>query len=163
MMTSKELSIYSKLYDVTEENLSGTGVDMETCKDTFMKVLQVRPEQTDLSMMYDVPTDKYVQVMYSLVLKRLVTEEEVDNWNARHFNSEQEFKDEVMKAVVSFTERNRKKSVISNYVDPSEEVNYSAGKIKKKFRKIIIKIKALIPLKIKVALKKVYLKIVSRG
>ena len=80
-MTSKELSIYSKLYDVTEENMSGTGVDMETCKDTFMKVLQVRPEQTDLSMMYDVPADKYVQVMYSLVLKRLVTE--VKYWHIK--------------------------------------------------------------------------------
>lgn len=162
-MTDKELSIYSKLYDITENNLDGTGVEMETCREAFMKVLQVRPEQTDLSMTYDVPRDKYVQVMYSIVLKRLITPEETDNWKARRFASEREYKDEVMKSVISFTERSKKKTVISNYADSSEETSYSVGKIKKKLRKIAGKIKAMIPLKIKVKLKRMYLRIVNRG
>lgn len=162
-MTNKELSIYSKLYDVTENNLAGTGVEMGTCKDVFLKTAQVRPEYADLSLMYDVPADEYVQVMYSLILKRLITDEETDSWKARSFKTEQELKEVVGKTVIAFTERNVKKSVIANYVDSSEEASYSMGRVKKILKRITIKIKAIIPLKIKIALKRVYIKLVNRG
>ena len=158
-----EQAVYSKLYDVTEGRLLETGDTMKGDKAAFMKSLGVGPDCADLSLLFDVPMDKYLSVLYKIVLNRLVSDEEINDFNARGFDSDEIFKRKALNEVLNSTERNMKGTIIGNYYDTSDVVGHSVGKAKKRAQRLAVKIKGLIPLKVKVALKRAYLKAVSRG
>ena len=160
-MTEKEKSVYSKLYDISSENLQAAGMTMSTHKDTLMASLDLKPDVTDLSIMYDVPRDKFLQVLFYITFKRWIADDEVEKIDDGSLDDEK-FKKEVLKSVYESTERRIKKCVVTNYVDHTNEYTYSIGKFRRRVRMTITKIKAKIPLKTKQKLKDIYLKILNK-
>ena len=161
-MTNKEKDIYSKLYDITQDNLvKATGKTMPTFKETFMAAVDLDSSQVDLSPAYDMPTDKYMQVLYYLTYQRWVGQDEEEKYKVENYSSEDEYKGAILKDVFESTERVITKSVVKNYIDYSDSDIKSVGKLKRSIRRFLTKIKAAIPLKYKMAVKKAFLKVIK--
>ncbi len=160
-MTDKERNIYSQIYDITQENLQKSGLSMSTHKETLMASLNLRPDATDLSLMYDIPRDKYIQALFYLTFKRWPADDETEKMDDGSLDDE-EFKKTALKSVYESTERRIKKSVVYNYVDYTNEYTYSIGKFRRRVRMTMTKIKAKIPLKTKIFLKDIVNKILRR-
>ena len=130
---------------------------MHTSNETLMATLKLEPDKADLSLLYDVPRDKYIQTLFLLTFRRWATEE--DEQMDKGDMSDEDFKQAVQKSVYESTERRIKKGVVYNYVNHSNEYTYSVGKFKRRVRLTMTKIKAKIPLKVKQPIKDLYLKI----
>ena len=162
IMTQKETDTYSQLFDLTEERLVEVGGGkMPTFKETFMNSLDLDPVNTDLSRAYNIPADKYMQVLYFLLFQKWVAKDEEERFKLEDYASEDDYKNAVLKDAYDSTERAIYKKVVSNYVDFSNENVKAVGKVKRKIRRTFTKIKAAIPLKYKMAVKKVFLKIIK--
>ncbi len=162
-MTDSERNTYSKLFDITEQNLLDAGCDkMPTFKETFMASLELDPAASDLSLAYGIPKDKFMQVLYYVAFRRWVAEDEVKERLSEEYSSDEEFKNLILKNVFECTERAIKKKVVFNYADLSDEGIQAVGRFKRKVRRTLTKIKAAIPLEQKMAVKKIFLKIINR-
>lgn len=160
-MTEKEKSVYSKLYDMSMENLQKNGMTMTTAKETMMASLTLEPDKTDLSIMYDIPRDIYIQVLFYITFRRWVADDEIAKMDIKNLDDET-FRKALLKSVFDSTERRIKKSVVYNYIDYSNEYTFTIGRFKRRFRMTITKIKARIPLKFKKKVKDIILKILHR-
>ena len=162
-MTEKERTIYSKLYDITSENLQKAGGTMSgTPKEVLMASLDLKPDVTDLSLMFDIPRDIFVHALFYLTFRRWPADDEIEKLDDGTLN-DLKFKRETLKSIYESTERRIRKSVINNYIDHSNEYVYSTGKIKRRIRITMTKIKAKIPLKWKMAIKGFLNKLLGRG
>ena len=159
-MTQKERDIYSNLFDITEKNLTDSGMQPRPAyKETLMAALELDPVNTDLSGVYNIPAKKFMQVLYYLLFQKVAAEDEEARFNIEDYSSEDEYRKAVLKDAFESTERAIHKKAVTNYVDFSNADIKTVGKAKRKIRRIITKIKAAIPLKYKMAVKKVFLKI----
>ena len=158
-MTEKELNVYSKLFDITEQKLSENGKSMQTCRKAFLKTLNISPDEVDLSEMYDVSDDNYRQVLYTVILNRFVGKEEISQRGLGNFESSKEMKEKTLNDALSLTERYQNKTIVSNIPNLNDAEEQRIGLLTGKLRKLKIRIKMLIPRKVKIFLKKIYIKI----
>lgn len=162
-MTEKERAIYSKLYDITSENLQKAGGTMSsTPKEVLMTSLELKPDAADFSLMLDIPRNIFVHAIFYITFRRWPADDEIEKLDDGTLN-DLKFKRETLKSIYESTERRIRKSVITNYVDHTNEYIYSTGKIKRRIRITMTKIKAKIPLKWKVAVKSFLNKLLGRG
>ena len=155
-MTVKERDIYSKIYDITEENLQGSGVEMVSYKETLMASLYQEPSFVDLSVMNDIPREKYVQALYYILFGRWVINDEEKSFYEDVNESDKDFKARVLSKTYNSTERMHAKRVVKNYLNYSGEGNLKVGKFKRKLLKIYAGIKAIIPLSVKSKIKNLF-------
>ena len=161
-MTDKERTIYSKLYDITSDNLQKAGGNMScTPKEILMASLEFKPDVADFSLMYDIPRDMFVHALFYITFRRWPADDEIEKLDDKSLN-DFKFKRENLKSIYESTERRIKKSVVNNYIDHTNEYVYSTGKFKRRVRITMTKIKAKIPLKWKVTVKGFLNKLLGR-
>lgn len=162
-MTDKERTIYSKLYDITSDNLQKAGGTMNsTPKEILMATLELKPDAADFSLVYDIPRDILVHALFYITFRRWPADDEIEKLDDKSLN-DLKFKRETLKSVYESTERRIRKGVVSNYIDHTNEYVYSTGKFKRRVRITMTKIKAKIPLKWKMAVKGFLNKLLGRG
>lgn len=156
-MTDYERDIYSKIYDITEDNLKDSGLDMVTYKDTLMASIDQEPSFVDLSQMNDIPREKYVQALYYIMFGRWVINDEEQSFYSDSNESDKDFKLRMLSKIYNSTERMHGKRVVANYVDYSKDGNLKDGKFKRNLLKVYANIKAKIPLGVKSKIKNLFL------
>ena len=151
-MTENERNIYLKIFDITENNLMLSGGEMVTYKETFNASLELETFSADVSLLNDIPRDKFIQALDYVFFYRWTTivEEEAVKANTL---PEKELKRELIKKAYDSTERMTAKRIVTNYIDYSEDGNRRIGKFKRNFIKMYAGIKAMIPLSVKTKIK----------
>ncbi len=164
-MTAKEKEVYSKIYDISLDNLKAYGVDNMsnlTNKETLIASLDLEPDATDISMAYDVPRNVFVQAIFYITFKRWAQPDELEKIRDDSL-SDRDYKRAVLRSVYESTERRIKNKVVYNYIDYTGEYTFTVGKFKRRIRMTLTKIKARIPLKWKMAVKGFLNKLLGRG
>ncbi len=156
-MTDYERDIYSKIYDITEDNLKGSGLDMVTYKETLMASLDQEPSFVDLSVINDIPKERSVQALFYILFGRWVINDEEKTYYTDSNDNDKDFKIKLLSKIYNSTERMHAKRVIANYVDYSGESNLKVGKFKRNLLKFYANIKAKIPLGVKSKIKNLFL------
>ena len=152
-MTQKERNIYSELYDICFDNLKAYGIEeMTTKKETLLASLDLMPDTTDISLVYDVPGNDFVQALFYITFDRWAQPDETQKIKDDSL-SERDFKGKVLRMVYESNERRIKNKVITNFIDYSGQYSVRVGKLKRRIRITKTKIVARIPLMWKVAIK----------
>ena len=111
-MTQKERNVYSELYDICFDNLKAYGIEeMTTKKETLLASLDLMPDTTDISLVYDVPGNDFVQALFYITFDRWAQPEEILKLKDDSL-SERDFKDKVLRTVYESNERRIKKKYI---------------------------------------------------
>ena len=142
-MTAKEKEVYSKIYDISLDNLKAYGVDNMsnlTNKETLIASLDLEPDATDISMAYDVPRNVFVQAIFYITFKRWAQPDELEKIRDDSL-SDRDYKRAVLRSVYESTERRIKNKVVYNYIDYTGEYTFTVGKFKRRIRMTFTKIK----------------------
>ena len=156
-MTEAEKSIYLNIYDIVEENVSKNGEDMVSYKETYVSSLELDTSFADLSLLEGIPKDKFMQALYYCLFYRWISKDEEAAFNSSE-KDEEELKQELIDKVYNSTERVTANRVVSNRSSYSADGNKKIGKLKRRIIKTIARIKAAIPLSIKVKIKNLLVK-----
>ena len=151
-MTEAEKNVYLNIYDIVEENLSKSGEDMVTYKETYVSSLELDTSFADLSLLEGIPKDKFMQALYYCLFYRWISKDEEAAFNSLE-KDEKELKQELIDKVYNSTERVTANRVVSNRSSYSVDGNKKIGKFKRIFIKMIARIKAAIPLSFKIKIK----------
>lgn len=76
--------IYSAIYDITEENIKGSGGEFSVSKEAFKELTVIHPQDADVFLLSKEKNNRlFMEKSYIRLLKRLADTKAYENWGSR--------------------------------------------------------------------------------
>ena len=119
-------SIYSKLYDLTEKNMTSDAPQKLHSKKITEFYAQMNPDETDILdlMKLDASNDEFVQMAFIAFFNRLIDDAAYENWKNSFSLSKEKFRKKVIKTLSSSDEiRMLNKKIYNNIYSEGGSIN----------------------------------------
>ncbi len=91
--------IYSRLYDVVQDNMKAAGRRFPYEKETFLCDVEAHPQKIDVSRYLELSNPAFMQAVHVAALKRLPEEKAVAFWERRYGEERERFQEEVLRSI----------------------------------------------------------------
>lgn len=120
--------IYSRLYDVVQDNMKAAGGSFPYEKETFLCDVEAHPQEIDVSRYLELPNPVFMQAVHVAALKRLPEERIVTFWEQRYGEGREEFQEEVLRSIAgsSVVAINQIRMIHNPYFQQKRGVRYHA-------------------------------------
>jgi hypothetical protein len=103
----KDLEIYSKIFDITSENMQKANHSFTVSKDAYLHLSADNPQSVDVFKLSEEDSnEKYLEKAYISFLKRLSDETAYKNWSGRFSLPKHEFQRLLTITMINATEFN---------------------------------------------------------
>lgn len=119
MLTDKQLSVYDKLFDLTNDNMNKSCKEMIISKDAFMYTVNSPERVANIASMCQMPKRAFYQASFSLILHRFPDDGAIKKYEALLANkniSDETFKIQALRSILSSHECRIKHGIIKNNI-----------------------------------------------
>lgn len=120
--------IYSRLYDVVQDNMEAAGGNFSYEKATFLCDVEAHPQEIDVSRYLELPNPVFMQAVHVAALKRLPEERIVTFWEQRYGEGREQFQEEVLRSIAgsSVMAINQIRMIHNPYFQQKRGIRYHA-------------------------------------
>ncbi len=153
--------IYSKLFDIVENNMEKNNMEMEFTKEAFLFQAEKTGNKVDMAKMLHFNNKAFFEASYLGLLDRFPDEQAVKNWNDRVNNlPKEEFQRILTTSIINSLEFRLKNIEVYNCIYGMKKYETGVSKqhvssnVKMKFYDIGYKYYKRLPIKIKMVIRK---------
>lgn len=110
------MDVYSKLYDITQENMKDAGEELVFTKDAFLFSTKCQAGKADLFQLMDMDNQSFFQAAFVGLFYRIPDEGAMERWNRECFLEKEEFQQKVIRSLTNSDEFRDKRVKLSNNI-----------------------------------------------
>lgn len=120
------MDIYSKLFDIVDDNMKTAGKQFQYKKNTFLHNINRDPQVVDVADFLSLSNEDFFQAVFVASYKRLPEERELAEWEAKFTNEKEAFQKEFLSHISrgSAVAINQIKFINNPYFKQSRGVKY---------------------------------------